>query len=204
MDGAGLPCDARDVVPPFAALGRLNCAPHSKALSRCTDVGIRRHVGPVTRIKRGRRAMRAAPAPDFRRLPLRVDAEGKAPTEINNVKDLPLEPAMGVERLVIEVERLKPDVEMAVDVVAGAEVRLCSCDGEAADRGAVRGICVAALPESNGCAALVAVRSASGSKACRNKMSDPPSNAPKTWVMTDQQHRRTPLAGRMMAPEFKW
>jgi hypothetical protein len=70
--------------------------------------------------------MGAAPAPDFRWLPLRVGAEGKAPTEINNVKDLLLEPAMGVERLVIEVERLKADVEMAVDVVAGAEVRLCA------------------------------------------------------------------------------
>jgi len=83
--------------------------------------------------------MGAAPAPDFRRLPLRVDAEGKAPAELNNVKDLLLEPAMGVERLVNEAERLKADVEMAVAVVAGAEVRLCSCDGEAADRGAVRG-----------------------------------------------------------------
>ena len=52
--------------------------------------------------------MGAAPAPDFRWLPLRVDAEGKAPTEINEVKDLLLEPATGAE--------------MAVDVVAGAEV----------------------------------------------------------------------------------
>ncbi len=50
--------------------------------------------------------MGAAPAPDFRWLPLRVDAEGKAPTEINEVKDLLLEPAMGAE--------------MAVDVVAGS------------------------------------------------------------------------------------
>jgi hypothetical protein len=90
-------------------------------------------------IKRGRHALGAAPAPDFRRLPLRVDAEGRAPTEANNVKDLLLEPAMGVERLVIEVERLKVAVGMAVAVVAGAEVHLCSCDGEAADRGAVRG-----------------------------------------------------------------
>jgi hypothetical protein len=70
--------------------------------------------------------MGAAPAPDFRWLPLRVDAEGKAPTEINNVKDLLLEPAMGVERPVIEVERLKADGEMAVAVVAGAEVHLCA------------------------------------------------------------------------------
>jgi hypothetical protein len=54
--------------------------------------------------------MGAAPAPDFRWLPLRVDAEGKAPTEINEVKDLLLEPAMGAE--------------MAVDVEAGAEVPL--------------------------------------------------------------------------------
>jgi hypothetical protein len=68
--------------------------------------------------------MGAAPAPDFRWLQLRVDAEGKAPTEINDVKDLLLEPAMGAERPVIEVDRLKADVEMAVDVVAGAEVRL--------------------------------------------------------------------------------
>jgi hypothetical protein len=109
--------------------------------------------------------MGAAPAPDFRWLPLRVDAEGKAPTELNNVKDLILEPAMGVERPVIEADRLKAGVEMAVAVVAGAEVHLCSGDGEAADR---------ALPESNGCAALATVRSASGSKACRNKMLDPP------------------------------
>jgi hypothetical protein len=82
--------------------------------------------------------MGAAPAPDFRRLPLRVDAEGRAPTEINNVKDLLLEPAMGVERPGSEVDRLKVDVAMAVAVVAGAEVHLCSCDGEAAGRGAVR------------------------------------------------------------------
>jgi hypothetical protein len=68
--------------------------------------------------------MGAAPAPDFRWLPLRVDAEGKAPTEINTVKDLLLEPAMGAERPAIEVERLEADVEMAVDVVAGAEVHL--------------------------------------------------------------------------------
>ena len=52
--------------------------------------------------------MGAAPALDFRWLPLRVDAEGKAPTEINDGKDLLLEPAMGAE--------------MAVDVIAGAEV----------------------------------------------------------------------------------
>ena len=51
--------------------------------------------------------MGAAPAPDFRWLPLRVDAEGRAPTGINEVKDLLLEPAMGAERLVIEVDRLK-------------------------------------------------------------------------------------------------
>jgi hypothetical protein len=82
MDVAGLPCNARDVVP------------------------------PVARIKRGRHALGAAPAPDFRWLLLRVDAEGKAPTEINNVEDLLLEPAMGVE--------------MAVDVAAGAEVHLCA------------------------------------------------------------------------------
>ena len=56
--------------------------------------------------------MGAAPAPDFRRLPLRVDAEGRAPTEINNVGDLLPEPAMGVE--------------MAVAVVAAAEVHLCA------------------------------------------------------------------------------
>jgi hypothetical protein len=79
---------------------------------------------PQSRIKRGRHAMGAAPAPDFRWLQLRVDAEGRAPTEINDVKDLPLEPAMGAERPVPEVERLKVDVEMAVDVVAGAEVHL--------------------------------------------------------------------------------
>jgi hypothetical protein len=54
--------------------------------------------------------MGAAPAQDFRRLPLRVDAEGRASTEINNVEDLLPEPAMGVE--------------MAVAVVAGAEVHL--------------------------------------------------------------------------------
>ena len=87
--------------------------------------------------------MGAAPAPDFRWLQLRVDAEGKAPTGINDVKDMLLEPAMGAERPAIEVDRevdrRKADVEMAVDVVAGAEVRLCSCEGEAADRGAVRG-----------------------------------------------------------------
>lgn len=70
--------------------------------------------------------MGAAPAPDFRWLPFRVDAEGRAPTEINNVKDLLLELAMGVEHLVIEVERLNADVAMAVDVVAGAEVHLCA------------------------------------------------------------------------------
>ena len=51
--------------------------------------------------------MGAAPAQDFRWLPLRLDAGGKAPTEINNVEYLFLEPAMGVERLVIEVGRLK-------------------------------------------------------------------------------------------------
>jgi hypothetical protein len=68
--------------------------------------------------------MGAAPAPDFGWLQLRVDAEGKASTEINEIKDLLLEPAMGAERLVIEVERLKGDVEMAVDVVAAAEVHL--------------------------------------------------------------------------------
>lgn len=68
--------------------------------------------------------MGAAPAPDFRLLPFRVDAEGKAPTEINNVEDLLLEPAMGVEHLVVEGDRLETDVGMAVDVVAGAEVHL--------------------------------------------------------------------------------
>jgi hypothetical protein len=67
--------------------------------------------------------MGAAPAPDFRWLPLRVAAEGRASTEINNVKDLLLEPAMDAEHVCVEVERLKADVEMAV-VVAGAEVHL--------------------------------------------------------------------------------
>ena len=70
--------------------------------------------------------MGAAPAPDFRWRRLRVDAEGKAPTEINAVKDPLLEPAMGAERPVIEVGRPNADVSMAVDVVAGAEVRLCA------------------------------------------------------------------------------
>jgi hypothetical protein len=45
-----------------------------------------------------------------------VGAEGKASSELNDVKDLPLEPAMGAERQI--------DVEMAVDVVARAEVPL--------------------------------------------------------------------------------
>ena len=114
--------------------------------------------------------MGAAPAPDFRWLPLRVDAEGKATTEINNVKDLLLEPAMGVER------------EMAVAVVAGAEVHLCapvtakpltevSCGTFAFDRSKLQAnVCVVRM--SNGCA--------------------------------DQQYRRTPPAGRMIASESGW
>jgi hypothetical protein len=68
--------------------------------------------------------MGAAPAPDFRRQPLRVAAEGRAATEINNVGDQIPAPAMGAERLVIEVERLDADVGLAVDVVAGTEVHL--------------------------------------------------------------------------------
>ena len=55
-------------------------------------------------------------AQDFRHLQLSVDAEGNASAAINEVKDLLLEPAMGAERPI--------DVEMAVDVVARAEVHL--------------------------------------------------------------------------------
>jgi hypothetical protein len=70
--------------------------------------------------------MGAAPAPDFRWLPLRAGAEGRAPTEINNVEERFLEPAKGTERPVIEVGFPKADVDVAVAVVAGAEVHLCA------------------------------------------------------------------------------
>ena len=46
--------------------------------------------------------------------------------EINNIEDGVPERAMGPERPVIEVGRPKADGSMAVDVVAGAEVRLCA------------------------------------------------------------------------------
>jgi hypothetical protein len=51
-------------------------------------------------IKKGRHALGAAPAPDFGWLQPRMDAEGRTPTGINEVKDLLLEPAMGAQRLV--------------------------------------------------------------------------------------------------------
>jgi hypothetical protein len=90
------------------------------------DVGIRRLTGAVLAVKRGRHAMGAAPAPDFRWLPLRAGAEGKAPTEINNLEERFPEPAMGTERPVIEVGFPKADVDVAVAVIAGAEVHLCA------------------------------------------------------------------------------
>lgn len=80
----------------------------------------------LQRRKRGRHALEAAPAPHFRRLPFRTDAEGRAPDEINNIEDGVPERAMGAERPVIEVGRPRADGSMAVDVVAGAEVRLCA------------------------------------------------------------------------------
>src|ERR1700730_10070207 len=74
----------------------LNCAQHSKVCRRAMMLAFCATLDRSQQIKRGRHALGAAPAPDFRWLPLRLDAEGRAPTEINNVKDLLLEPAMGV------------------------------------------------------------------------------------------------------------
>jgi hypothetical protein len=90
------------------------------------DVATLRRSKRLNRRKRGRHALAAAPAPDFRWLPFRTDAEGRAPAEINNIEDVVPERAMGAERPVIEVGRPKADGSMAVDVVAGAEVRLCA------------------------------------------------------------------------------
>jgi hypothetical protein len=56
-------------------------------------------------LKRGRHAMGAAPAPGFGRLPLRADAEGKAPAEINNVADRVRVAATAAEGLQIETAR---------------------------------------------------------------------------------------------------
>jgi hypothetical protein len=122
--------------------------------------------------------MGAAPAPDFGWLQLRVDAEGKASTEINELKDLLLEPAMGAERLVIEVERLKGDVEMAVDVVAGAEVHLrAPVTAKPLTEVAFGPWDLLALPASNDRlrGPPLAVRAG---KACRNRMLDPPQTSP--------------------------
>jgi hypothetical protein len=175
--------------------------------------------------------MGAAPAPDLRWLLLRAGAEGRAPTEINNVEERFLEPSTGTERPVIEVGFPKADVDVAVAVVAGAEVHLCALvtttpltGVSGGSQGLLTKVVLTASAGCRGGRSAIAPSANSGAPiptalrilgrsrwstvsrtllaAFRTVRS--PLRTPPNRVEIDQTSRRTPLTGRTLAPEFKW